>query len=87
MHTVSINDVCAEKLYNNLKSDRCLSAVGNLNTCRSDHKLTSEVVSGVWRQARVLVLPAVVPGGRALPGTLGLHLDHQGNPLLLVSCL
>lgn len=50
------------------------------------HRLTSEVVPGVGRQAGVFILFAVVPGGRALPGTLWLHFDHQGNPLLLVSC-
>ena len=44
--------------------------------------LTSEVVPGVGGQARVLVLPAVVPGGRALPGALRLHLDHQRDPLV-----
>lgn len=47
--------------------------------------LTPEVVPGVGRQAGVLVLSAVVPGGGTLPGTLRLHLDHQGNPLLLVT--
>ena len=35
---------------------------------------------------RGLILPAVVPGSRALPGALRLHLDHQGNPLVLVAC-
>ena len=65
-------------------SDFCKSictAESDLNT------LTSEVVPGVGGQTGVFVLPAVVPGGRTLPGTLGLHLDHQGNPLLLVSYL
>ena len=44
--------------------------------------LTSEVVPGVGGHAGVLVLPAVVPGGRALPGALRLHLDHQRDPLV-----
>ncbi len=30
-------------------------------------------------------LPRVIPGGRALARTLRLHLDHQRNPLVLVS--
>lgn len=59
------------------------SRMSQLPRCRMT--LTSEVVPGVGRQAGVLVLSAVVPGGRALPGTLRLHLDHQGNPLLLVT--
>lgn len=49
------------------------------------HRLTSEVVPGVGGHAGVFILPAVVPGGRALPGTLRLHLNHQGNPLVLVA--
>lgn len=76
-------------------SETFLVTASALNACFGEaapsdgwwnHRLTSEVVPGVGRQAGVFVLSAVVPGGRALPGTLGLHLDHQGNPLLLVSC-
>lgn len=49
------------------------------------HRLTSEVIPGIWREAGVFVLSAVVPGGWAFPRALRLHFNHQGNPFLLVA--
>lgn len=72
--------VCGEKSFHRQRAKLCRWPG---RRSRPSAALTSEVVPGIGRQARIFVLPAVIPGGRTLPGPL----DHQRNPLLFVSCM
>lgn len=46
---------------------------------------TSQVVPAARGDAVRVELTRVVPGGRALARTFRLHLDHERNPLVLIS--